>query len=218
MLIEMNLCGWLLLSIAENCILKKRKKIMKMNFKQNNIKLAIAAGLVIGSAGLTVPAFAASPAKTDMDVTASIAVACSVATVNVAFGTYDALGANKSAPAKASGSITATCTSGASGKITIDEGGNKVVGAGDDPSSSAAAPLRQMKTAQTPAAGQSQYLQYSLHATDDISTAQWNGTDGVTYVSAGSDIVKTVYGFIPQNQATAMKGSYADKVEVSVTY
>ena len=218
MLIEMNLCGWLLLSIAENCILKKRKKIMKMNFKQNNIKLAIAAGLVIGSAGLTVPAFAASPVQKDMNVTASIAVACSVATVNVAFGTYDALGANKSAPAKASGSITATCTSGASGKITIDEGGNKVVGAGDDPSSSAAAPLRQMKTAQTPAAGQSQYLQYSLHATDDISTAQWNGTDGVTYVSAGSDIVKTVYGFIPQNQATAMKGSYADKVEVSVTY
>ena len=48
---------------------------MKMNFKQNNIKLAIAAGLVIGSAGLTVPAFAASPVQKDMDVTASIAVA-----------------------------------------------------------------------------------------------------------------------------------------------
>jgi hypothetical protein len=43
----------LLLSIAENCILKKRKKIMKMNFKQNSVKLAIAAGLVLGSVGFT---------------------------------------------------------------------------------------------------------------------------------------------------------------------
>ena len=191
---------------------------MKMNFKQNNIKLAIAAGLVIGSAGLTVPAFAASPAKTDMDVTASIAVACSVATVDVAFGTYDALGANKTAPAKASGSITATCTSGASGKITISEGGNKVVGGDGDPSSTPALPLRQMMTDQTAGAGQSKYLGYTLHATDNASSAQWNGTTGVTYVSAGAAIVKTVYGFIPPNQVTAMDGSYADKVEVSVTY
>ena len=191
---------------------------MKMNFKQNNIKLAIAAGLVIGSAGLTVPAFASSPVQKDMDVTASIAVACTLETLDVAFGTYDALGTNKTAPAKASGSITATCTSGASGKITISEGDNKVVGVNDAPSSTPAAPLRQMKTAQTPSAGQSQYLLYSLHAADDASSASWNGTDGVTYVSAGSDIVKTVYGFIPQNQATAMKGSYADQVEISVTY
>ena len=192
---------------------------MIMNFKQNNIKLAIAAGLVIGSAGLTVPAFAVSPATTDMDVSASIAVACSVTTVDVAFGTYDALGTNKTAPAKASGSITATCTSGASGKITISEGGNKVSGMDIGvPNSTPALPLRQMMTDQTAGAGQSKYLGYTLHETDDASSAQWNGTTGVTYVSAGAAIVKTVYGFIPPNQVTAMDGSYADRVEVSVTY
>ncbi|MDG2402503.1 MAG: spore coat protein U domain-containing protein [Amylibacter sp.] len=189
---------------------------MKMNFKQNNIKLAIAAGLVIGSAGLTVPAFASSPVQKDMDVTASIAVACSVAIVDVAFGSYDALGANKTTPAKASGSITATCTSGASGKITIDEGANKV--ATGEVTSTLGAPLRQMKTDQTPGSGQTKFLAYTLHTADNDSTAQWNGTDGVSYVSAGADVVKTVYGFIPQNQVTAMKGSYADQVEVSVTY
>jgi spore coat protein U-like protein len=198
---------------------KKRKKIMKMNFKQNNIKLAIAAGLVIGSAGLTVPAFATSPLTTDMNVSASIAVACSVATADIAFGAYDALGTNKTAPLKASGSITATCTSGASGKITISEGNNKVDG--NDvgvPNSTPAAPLRQMVTDQTAGAGQSKYLKYTLHETDDVNSIQWNGTDGVTYVSAGAAIAKTVYGFILQDQVTAMDGSYADKVEVSVTY
>lgn len=218
MLIEMNLCGWLLLSIAENCILKKRKKIMKMNFKENNIKLAIAAGLVIGSTSFTLPAFAVSPAKTDMDVTASIAVACTVGVTDINFNSYDALGANKDAPAKATGTITATCTSGASGKITINEGENKVVGEGGAPNSTAAVPLRQMKTDQTPAAGQSKYLTYRLHAADNMSTPQWNGTTGVTYVSAGVDIVKTVYGFIPMDQKTAMNGSYADQVEINVTY
>ena len=192
---------------------------MKMNFKQNNIKLAIAAGLVIGSAGLTVPAFAVSP-KTDMDVTASIAVACSIEIEHINFGTYDALGANKAAPLRATGKITSTCTSGAIGKILINEGDNKVVGSGEagSPSSSAAAPLRQMKTGGTPAEGQTKYLLYTLHTTDNASSAQWNGTTGVPYVSAGAAIVKTVYGFIPQNQVTAMKGSYADQVEVSVTY
>jgi spore coat protein U-like protein len=198
---------------------KKRKKIMKMNFKQNNIKLAIAAGLVIGSAGLTVPAFATSPLTTDMNVSASIAVACSVATQDISFGSYDALGAHKTAPLKASGSITATCTSGASGKITISEGGNKVDGMDVGvPNSTPALPLRQMMTDQTAGAGQSKYLEYTLHATDNASSDQWNGTTGVTYVSAGAAIVKTVYGFIPENQVTAMDGSYADKVEVSVTY
>ena len=192
---------------------------MKMNFKQNNIKLAIAAGLVIGSTSFTLPAFAVSP-KTDMDVTASIAVACSIDIEHINFGTYDALGANKAAPLRATGKITATCTSGASGKILINEGDNKVVGSGEagSASSSAAAPLRQMKTGGTPSAGQTKYLGYTLHTTDNASSAQWNGTTGEPYVSAGAAIVKTVFGFIPQNQVTAMKGSYADQVEVSVTY
>ena len=191
---------------------------MKMNFKQNNIKLAIAAGLVIGSTSFTLPAFAVSPETTDMDVTASIAVACSVGIEHIKFGSYDALGANKLAPLRATGSITATCTSGASGKITINEGDNKVAGGEGAPNSTPGLPLRQMMTDQNPAAGQTKFLAYSLHVTDDISTAQWNNTDGDSYVSAGSAIVKTVFGFIPQNQVTAMKGSYADQVEVSVTY
>jgi spore coat protein U-like protein len=151
-----------------------------------------------------------------MDVTADIAVACSVAIVDVSFGSYDALGANKAAPAKASGSITATCTSGASGKITIDEGANKV--ATGEVTSTLALPLRQMKTDQTPGSGQTQFLAYTLHTADDDSTAQWNGTSGVTYVSAGADVVKIVYGFIPKNQTTSMKGSYSDKVQINVTY
>ena len=188
---------------------------MKMNFKQNNIKLAIAAGLVIGSASFTLPAYAGSTPG-EMDVTASIAVACSVSVTNINFNAYDALGVNKDAPAKASGSITATCTSGASGKIIIDEGANKV--ATGEVTSTLALPLRQMKTAQTPSAGQTQFLAYTLHTADDDSTAQWNGTDGVSYVSAGADVVKTVYGFIPKNQITSMKGSYADQVKVNVTY
>jgi spore coat protein U-like protein len=175
--------------------------------------------LVIGSAGLTVPAFATSPLTTDMNVSASIAVACSVATQDISFGTYDALGAHKTSPLKASGSITATCTSGASGKITISEGSNKVDGLGvGETNSTPAAPLRQMVTDQNAGAGQSKYLKYTLHETDDVNSIQWNGTTGVTYVSAGAAIAKTVYGFILQDQVTAMDGSYADKVEVSVTY
>ena len=190
---------------------------MKMNFKQNNIKLAIATGLVIGSASFTLPAFADENATTaDMDVTASIAVACTLETVDVAFGTYDALGVNKIDAKKASGKITATCTSGASGKITIGEGANKF--AGEVGGSSPGLPKRRLMTAQTPNDGQSKYLNYSLHITDDINSAQWNDVAGDTYTSAGSAIEKVVYGFIPGNQTTAMVGSYTDKVSVKIYY
>ena len=195
---------------------KKRKKIMKMNFKQNNIKLAIAAGLVIGSASFTLPAFASSSEKGEMDVKANIAVACTIAIDDLDFGSYDALDTHKTTAAKGSGKITATCTSGASGKITINEGGNKITD-GDFPSS-LAAPKRQMMTDQDPASGQTKFLAYTLHEADSFGSAQWNGTTGVTYVSSGSDVAKTIYGFIPPAQNTAMKGSYADEVEIVVTY
>ena len=190
---------------------------MKMNFKQNNIKLAIAAGLVIGSAGLTAPAFAedevaAPPSVTgQMEVTARIGVACTVTTDDIAFGLYDAVVTNKDDDLRATtpGRIKQTCTIGSSGTINIDAG--KYAGA-DGVSN------RQMKTLESVSDDQVAYLNYSVHVADNISSADWPASDGPAYTGTGSEVITNVYAFVPKNQNKAVKGAYSDELTITITY
>ncbi len=188
---------------------------MKMNFKQNNIKLAIAAGLVIGSAGLTAPAFAeevvAPSVSGKMDVTARIGVACSITTDNIAFGLYDAVLTNKDNDLKATvpGKIKHTCTIGSSGTINIDAGKHDD---GDGISN------RQMKTLEPVSGDQLAYLEYSIHVTDNIQDADWPATGGPAYTGTGIEQIKNVYAFVPMNQNKAVKGAYSDELTVTITY
>jgi spore coat protein U-like protein len=190
---------------------KKRKKIMKMNFKQNSVKLAIAAGLVIGSAGLTVPAFAEDSVSGKMDVTARIGVACSVSTDDIAFGLYDAVVTNKDADLKATapGKIKQTCTIGSSGTINIDAGKY----AGSDGISN-----RQMKTTESVSGDQVAFLNYSVHVADDIGTADWPASGGPAYTGTGAEQITNVYAFVPKSQNKAVKGAYSDELTITITY
>ena len=184
---------------------------MKMKLNPNNIKLAIAAGMLVGSAGLTLPAFAeAGNVKGKMDVSARIGVACSVVTTDIAFDLYDAVVAHKGADLRsATGKIKQTCTIGSAGTINIDAG--KHAGSGG-------VSKRAMKTAEVVSAGQSDLLNYSVHIADDITTANWPATAGKPYTATGSQQENSVYAFVPRNQNTAVKGAYADELTVTITY
>ena len=96
---------------------------MKMNFKQNNIKLAIAAGLLVGSAGFTAPVYAATDTS-NMDVTANIGMNCILHCRHNLWLEYMPTTDHASAPLTAQGSVTTTCTVGSSGVVIIGQGLN----------------------------------------------------------------------------------------------
>ena len=191
---------------------------MKMNFKQNSVKLAIAAGLVIGSAGLTAPAFAedevaAPPSVTgQMEVTARIGVACTVTTDDIAFGLYDAVVTHKDDDLKATtpGKIKQTCTIGSGGTININSG--KYAGSDNLVSN------RQMKTLESISGDQVAFLEYSVHVTDNIGADDWPATGGPAYTGTGTEQITNVYAFVPKNQNKAVKGAYSDELTITITY
>ena len=187
---------------------------MKMNFKQNSVKLAIAAGLVIGSAGLTVPAFAEGPTAVTgkMNVSARIGVACSLITVDIAFGEYDAVVDNKTSDLRSdTGKIKQTCTIGSAGTVNIDAGKHHAVGG-------AGVASRAMKTLEAITGDQKAYLDYSVHVADDISTGDWPASGGPAYTGTGAEQISTVYAFVPQGQNKAVKGAYTDELLITITY
>ena len=189
---------------------------MKMNFKQNSVKLAIAAGLVIGSAGLTVPAFAEGPiiptVTGKMNVSARIGVACSLTTIDIAFGEYDAVVENKTKDLRSeTGKIKQTCTIGSAGTVNIDAGKHHAVGG-------AGIASRAMKTLEAITGDQKAYLDYSVHVVDDITTNNWPASGGPAYTGSGVEQISTVYAFVKQAQNKAVKGAYTDELLITITY
>tara|TARA_B110001450_G_C17571187_1_gene460854 strand:+ start:145 stop:675 length:531 start_codon:yes stop_codon:yes gene_type:complete len=176
---------------------------MKMNLKQNSVKLAIAAGLVVGSVSVTMPAFA-STKSSNLLVKASIGNACVVSTVELNFGTYDP---NAAEAHVGTGKINTTCTSGASGNIKISKGTN---GTGDDDN-----PTRRMLHA----SAAEKYLSYDVF-TDDARTKQWNHTaiGDADLNGTGSEESLTVYGKMTAGQTDAIAGDYADTLLVTINY
>jgi len=176
---------------------------MKMNLKQNSVKLAIAAGLVVGSVSVTMPAFA-STKSTNLEVKASIGNACVVSTVALDFGTYDP---NAAEALEGTGKIKTTCTSGASGTIKINKGTN---GTGDNEN-----PTRRMLHA----TAAEKYLSYDVF-TDDGRTQQWNHTaiGDAELSGTGSEESLTVFGEITVGQTDAIAGDYADTLLVTINY
>ena len=176
---------------------------MKMNIKQNSTKLAIVAGILVGSAGLTVPVFAESEGTT-MLVSAGIGKNCVITTTDIAFGTYDPIVTHATANLDAEGSVTTTCTIGTAGEVLIDYGDHAVEGSTD----------RLMLGVNE--AGTLRYEGYS-----DLSrTDHWSGVagSGVDITAAGEGELMTVYARIPFGQASAANDSYNDSLSVTVVY
>jgi spore coat protein U-like protein len=182
---------------------KKKEKIMKMNIKQNSTKLAIVAGILVGSAGLTVPVFADTE-DSSMQVTAGIGKNCVIETTNISFGSYDPANVNATAHLDATGTITTTCTIGTAGEVLIDYGANVAVDTED----------RRMVGTNT-----SGYLGYEVYSNSDRSTI-WSGDaeSGVDITAAGVGEEMTVYARIPGGQTSAANDSYTDTLTVVVSY
>lgn len=176
-----------------------------MFIKKFNARLLILAGgvaIALGSASTT----EAATATANLAVTASVASNCSISTAAVAFGAYDPVTANASTALDGTGTVSVSCTTGASTTVTLGEGSNA------DTGSTAAAPLRRLKDSGT------NYLSYALYS-DTNRTTVWGNTGGtgVAHTGTGSLTALTVYGQIPAGQ-NVPAASYSDTVVATVTF
>ena len=169
---------------------------MKTKLNQSKLKLAIVSATLLGTAAITAPTYATTA---DMDVTASINVACTIATENLVFGAYDPIITNATDPLTKMASVTSTCTVGAGGSILLDNGNNYTEGSG-----------RRM----VHATDNTSFLEYS------VSNASYGGANwsGVTMEGTGSAVEEAVYGQVGAGQNTAVDGSYSDLIVATVTY
>ena len=112
----------------------------------------------------------------------------------------------RTAALNGTGSVSVTCTSGASTTVTLGQGGNADMG------STAAAPLRRLKDAGT------NFLNYTLYS-DTGRTTVWGDTGGtgVPHTGDGTLTALTVYGQIPGGQ-NAAAANYSDTVVATITF
>jgi spore coat protein U-like protein len=157
---------------------------------------------LIATMAVSVPGFAASKSA-NLDVTASVAANCTIATATVAFGAYDPVSANAATDLLGTGTLTVACTKGAAATIDLGQGASYL------------APSRRMT------AGAGAFLNYALYK-DAARTQVWGSTipGGTTYAYnsvSKNAVVITVYGTVPQAQDVTV-GSYTDTVVATISY
>jgi spore coat protein U-like protein len=139
----------------------------------------------------------------NLTVTANVVRNCTITTAPVAFGNYDPVAANATAPLDATGLVTVTCTKGAPSKVGLNPGGN------------AQGTTRRMLG---PAA--TDYLLYELYRDAGRATVWGNTVDTALDVPAAPSITPrpfTVYGRVAQAQDAAV-GTYTDTVLATVNF
>jgi len=150
---------------------------------------------------LAAPAFAQTDTDT-FNVTANVSKNCSITTTPVAFGVYDPVVGNATAPLDGTGSVVVTCTKGAGTRIDLNNGGNFASGS------------RRM------AAGAGNFLTYQLYK-DTARTTVWGsgGSAGQAIAGAPSKAPRTftVFGRVPAGQDVSA-GSYADTVVATINF
>jgi spore coat protein U-like protein len=159
---------------------------------------AVAAAIAAFAAA---PAFAAQ-ATSSLDVEATVTANCTVSTAAVEFGNVDVTSGQA---AQGTGSVIVTCTNGTAWSAAADAG----AGTGADLT------VRKL-------ANGANLLNYALFI-DPARTQVWgDGAEGATSLfsgtGTGSAQAKTVYGLIAAGQTDAPAGSYADTVQVTVSY
>ena len=172
---------------------------MKTKFNQSKLKLAIVSAMLLGTAAITVPAYAdATP--TDLKVSALVNMACTITTTHLAFGDYQPLLANKESDLQKQGGITTTCTNGSSGVIQLDNGIH------------AAGTQRNMVSLEDG----TKYLKYDVKVGSYTGPA-WNMESGEAYAGTGLAVDSVVWGVIPMAQ-NVIDGSYSDTLKVTIVY
>jgi spore coat protein U-like protein len=165
----------------------------------NRNRLLVVAAMLCFAALLPAGAYAQTTAN--LAISASVAANCTISTTAVAFGAYDPLVTNASAPKDANGGVTVTCTKGSVPTVAL--------GLGSNPSGS----VRQMS------AGGGNFLTYELYSASDYSTVWGTGTSAYTASAALNKNPRTftVYGRVPGGQDAAT-GAYADTVLATVNF
>ena len=172
---------------------------------KSRLFLAVCAAAFAGSA------FAGpSPQSANFQVTATVASSCTVTATDIAFGAYDPADTNATLGADASGTVNVRCTRGTTTAVAaLDQGDNPAAG------STCANPQRQM------AGTGAERLRYDIYQ-DAARNTPW-GCDAAndqaipTFTSSLTPVQLVTYGRIPAGQDAAI-GSYADTVQVSVTF
>ena len=157
----------------------------------------IVSGLALGMAA---PAFAQT-ATANLGVSATVAKNCSITTTAVAFGAYDPVVANATAPLDGTGSVVVTCTKGAGTRIDLGLGAN-VIGT-----------TRRM-------AGGTDFLTYQLYQNTGRTTVWGTGAAaGLTIPVAPSRTARTftVFGRVAAGQDVAA-ASYNDTVVATINF
>jgi spore coat protein U-like protein len=177
---------------------------MKTKLNQSKLKLAIVSAMLLGTAGITAPAYALDAS---LSVTASIDMSCSITTTALAFGDYEPGSTHATAPLNAEGGVSSTCTTGSSGVIKMGQGINFAADSND------ATPLRRMVAT----GDATSFLNYSVF-TDTGRTNEWENSTGVAYEGTGEAQALVVYGSLEAGQTSAVVGSYTDTITVAINY
>ena len=135
-------------------------------------------------------------------VTANVSKNCTITTAPVNFGAYDPVAANAAAPLDGIGTVTVTCTKGASAHVGLNGGSN---------SQGSTRRMRQSGTA---------YLTYEVYK-DPGRTDVWGDgfNDNLDIGAAPNRNPRTftAYGRVPPAQ-DATVGSYTDTVVATVNF
>jgi spore coat protein U-like protein len=162
--------------------------------------LAVAAGAAI-LATVNTPALAQGTASANLNVSANVTRNCTIVTVPVSFGNYDALTA---AAVDQIGEIKLTCTKGTPASITLGDGATPQAG-------------QRAMAGGTPAG----FLRYELFS-DAGRTQRWGAAAGqiVTPPTAPDNLEHSfmVYGRILSGQQAVSQGGYADTVLATVNF
>ena len=191
--------------LPKTAFVNRKEQKMKTKLNQSKLKLAIVSAMLLGTAGITVPAYAATDTAT-MAVSTAVSMSCTIAAGAMTFASYDPTAA---ADNDATATITSTCTAGGAAVITMGQGGRIQSGSTD------ATPLRAMFNGNE---GAPEDLLYHLYS-DSAGGTVWGNTDatGKAITADGTAQDFTAYGRIPKNQ-TVSSGSFSDSVLVTLTY
>ena len=159
----------------------------------------LASLMLLSSTLILVGAIAAGTATTTMPVSMTITAGCTVTATSVAFGTQSTL----DAAMPATGTLGVTCTNTTPYTVSLDAGAG----------TSATTTLRTMVG---PAAAT---LTYGLYrdAAFTLNFGNTIGTDTAAGTGSGVSQPITVFGRVPA-QASPAPGSYADTVNVTITF
>ena len=174
---------------------------MNIKFNQRNLKLTIAAGVLVGSASIC------AAATKDMDVTATVGEACLVTIEDTLdFGAYDGILANATTHKDVDFSVSALCSLDTKGTMNINPGLAAVADIGT------VTPVRQM-------ANGSSRLKYNLYKNIGRTTIWGAGVDTGGNLHTGTGITKSIVGFARLNAGQIVPdGAYQDTVTLTVTY